>query len=74
MVPSRRAAKTSVFLNFPVYPVFFSLVACAGSQEFKHLEKSQGFSSCYFCPVHVKVSFGNGSVATVSKNKDYPEE
>lgn len=65
---------TSVFLNFPIYPVFFSLVACAGNQEFKHLEKSQVFSSCYFCPACVRVSFGNDSVPTLYKNKDCPEE
>lgn len=58
---------TSLFIRF-----FFPLVACAGSQEFNHLEKSQGFSSCYFCPVHVRVSLGSGSVPTESKNKDYP--
>lgn len=65
---------TSVFLNFPIYSIFFSLVACASSQEFKHLEKSQGFSSCYFCPIRVRVSFGSDSVPIMSKNKDYPEE
>lgn len=80
VVPSRRASWTSVFLNFPIFLflffflIFFSIVACTGNQEFNHLEKSQCFSSCYFCPVCVRVSFGNDSVPTVSKNKDYPEE
>lgn len=72
--PFQEGSVDTCVLNFPVYPIFFSLVACAGSQESKHLEESQGFSSCYFYPVHVRVSFGNDSVPTMSKNKDYPEE